>query len=209
MRVAIYLRSTQHSAPEAIAQQIQFMRDLIFKNGDDFFRIYHDKGPVFGENRPAYRALLADAQHGRFEKLLFWELKQLSQQNSSKTLALLDRLSTWGIVYTSCSEPQIDSSHLLRGIILPIIGILARQDSIYISECTRTGLQRQQRQRTPGPKGNTALGRPIVEFDEERAKNLRYGKQPKTLQEIAQIVGVSKSTIHRFFATGRKSKKQS
>ena len=207
MRTAIYMRSTRHEGlkdqgSKIAEQQLQFMRDLVLKNGDEIARVYSDKGLAFGEDRPAYAEMLRDAQQGRYDKLIFWELKQLSQQNASKTIALLYKLSTWGIAYISCTEPQFDSSRMLKEIILPIIETLGRQDSVYIGERTRAGIERQRRGQKPGPAGRIRLGRPPVRFDVELVRNMRYRQNPpKSLEEIAAICGVSKTTIHRFLAS--------
>jgi DNA invertase Pin-like site-specific DNA recombinase len=80
--------------------------------------------------------------------------------------------------------------------------------SAKISKGTKEGLTRQRLKGTPGPGGRLGPGRPEAEFDEEKARRLRATVPPHPYSKIAQLCGVSKATIIRFFGAAKKAEKK-
>jgi DNA invertase Pin-like site-specific DNA recombinase len=137
---------------------------------------------------------------------VFWALEQLSRQNAGHAVQLLDKLSRWSIGFCSYTEQHLDSCHILKETVTSILATLVHQNSVYLSEQTRVGIERQQKTKKRGPSGRLGPGRPPVEFDKEKAIDLRSKK--RSYDTIAAICGVSKATISRFFKQKRQQEKE-
>jgi DNA invertase Pin-like site-specific DNA recombinase len=206
MRVAIYSRASINDVPSSIDQQIQHMKAIILRNGWKTVKVYRDLFTMPGSDLPEHRQMLLDAKQHCFDILFFWTLEQLSHQNARRTMLLLDKLHRLGIGFCSYTEPHLDSCHDLKEVVPSVIATLMHQDSIYIGQKTRIGLQRQRKTQTRGPHGRLGPGRPDANFDQDLAKSLRLKKY--SYADIAVNCGVSTSTIFRFFHTKVSGKKQ-
>jgi len=196
VRVAIYAHVPAREGAPAAEEQIAAMRAAAARDGWEVVRTYCDTVPLAQAFRPEHEQMLADAQDHLFDALLFWNLESLSPHNASRTLALLDRLSSESIRFCSYSEPALDSCHLLREAVVSLVALFLQQDRVYIARRTLAGLEQQRQTQKPGPAGRVAPGRPPVDFDRAKAEQLR-GRA--SYQQIAQSCGVSKATIARYF----------
>lgn len=208
MRGAIYSRVSAKDSPKDADQEIQQMQAMAFQNGCKTVRVYRDSIAIPGAEQPDYRQMLLDAKQHHFDVLYFWALKQLSHQNATRTMTLLHQLSRWGIEFFSYTEPHLNSCHASKEVVTSIIATLLQQDSVYIGEQTRKGLERQRKTHKRGPKGQLGPGRPPVKFDQEVVRNLRSGSKPMSYGAIASLCGVSKATIYRFFQEIEAAKKE-
>jgi DNA invertase Pin-like site-specific DNA recombinase len=145
--------------------------------------------------------MLLDAKQHHFDALIFWTLNQLTRQNANNTILLLHKLSCWNVGFCSYTERHLDSCHTSRETVFAIIALLVEQNSVYIGEKTRIGIEKQQQMHTPGPNGRFGPGRPPAVFDQERAQELRA--RGKSYTTIATVCGVSKATISRYFKEAR------
>jgi len=197
MRVAIYSCTPIKDDPHIAETQIQRMEELVLRYGWRTTHIYRDLVTSPGAERDAYKKMLLDAKQHHFDVLIFWALNQLTRQNANNTILLLHKLSCWKIGFRSYTERHLDSCQASPQAVPSIIAILVEQNSIYISEKTRIGIEKQRQTQTPGPKGRLGPGRPPAVFDQERAQELRAKGKSYTI--IATVCGVSKATISRFF----------
>lgn len=193
MRSVIYLRISEQDTLQSSRKQLREMQALIAKYGWKNIHIYRDTAGS-KTDRTGYQKMLSDAQEHRFDVLVFWSLDQI-QHGLRNTMLLLQKLSSWDVVFCSCTEPHLDSCH--SQAITSILDSMAQQNHAHISKRTLAGLKRQQQTGQPGPKGYTAPGRPKITFNRERA--LAWRKNNKSYAEIALACGVSKATIQRFF----------
>jgi DNA invertase Pin-like site-specific DNA recombinase len=78
------------------------------------------------------------------------------------TLQHLARLGSYGVRFRSFKEPYLDSWGLWGDAIIAILGTIAKQERIWISERVRAGLERA---RVTGTRTGRQIGRPVVVFD--------------------------------------------
>lgn len=142
-------------------------------------------GGTDAAQRPGLDRVLGMARRREFDILLFWSLDRLTREGSRKTIQYLAMLDDAGVDWHSFSEPYISSLGIFKDAIIAILGALARQEKVRISERTMAGLERTRR-------NGTRLGRPrtsparLVEARE-------YREQGLSLVEIGQRMGVSRA----------------
>jgi DNA invertase Pin-like site-specific DNA recombinase len=82
------------------------------------------------------------AEAHRFDCLLFWSLDRLTREGTFATLQYLRRLSDLGIKFKSYTEQYIDSLGIFSDAIIGILGAIAAQERVRISDRTKAGLER-------------------------------------------------------------------
>jgi DNA invertase Pin-like site-specific DNA recombinase len=127
--------------------------------------------------------------------VLFWSLDRFSREGVRETLNHLERLTSYGVNWRSFTEQYLDSCGIFRDAVLGILATIAKQERVRLSERTLAGLAKARKEGRIG-------GRPRVVVD--RLKVDRLAKAGKSLTEIAQAVGTSKSTVHRILTTERR-----
>ena len=201
MRLAIYVHVSERDGAQIAEEQLLQMKAMGARDGWELYRVFYDTVPFGEEERPEYQQMLSDAEEHLFDALLFWTLESLCPQNTSQTLALLHKLSEWGVCFCSYKEQHLNSCHLLRDAVISLIATFTRQDGVYIGHRTKAGLIRQQKAQKAGPAGRLGPGRPTKEFDREKARTLHAADV--SYEKIAKACGVSKATIARFFKSGK------
>jgi len=74
-----------------------------------------------------------------------------------KLLQHLNRLSSYGVGFRSFTEPYLDSCGIFKDAVIAILGTIAKQERVRISERVRAGLDRAKSQ---GTKSGKPIGRP-------------------------------------------------
>jgi DNA invertase Pin-like site-specific DNA recombinase len=120
--------------------------------------------------------------------VLFWSLDRFSREGVREALNHLERLASYGVNYRSFTEQYLDFCGIFKDAVLGILATIAKQERVRLSERTLAGLERARKEGRIG-------GRRRVIVD--RAKVERLAKAGKSLTDIAQAVGASKSTVHR------------
>lgn len=206
MRVGVYIRVSKEDGSQAPENQLQQMQGMIAGEQWQVYKVYRDCMSGKSDNRPAFQAMLADAEKRRFDVLLFWSLDRLSRQGALSTLLLLDRLSNMGIGFRSYTEQYLDSCHIFKDAVISILATIAKQERIRISERTKAGLERQKATKSPGPKGYLGPGRPVASFDGEKVRELHA--RGESLGAIARECGVAKTTVYRFLQENNDNQKE-
>lgn len=186
MRVAVYVHVPREDGIETAEDRLRRLEDMASRDGWRVSSVYCDQVSLGNEERPEYERMILDAEQHRFDVLLFWALENLSSLNSSRSLALLHKLSEWGIRFCAYKDQHLNTCHSLKDQVVSLIATFAQQDNVYISRRTIAGL-----------KGKSGVGRPEIKFDEEKAKRLY--EQEVDYGKIAKQCDVSASTIQRFF----------
>lgn len=102
MRTAAYARYSSENQREAsIDDQLRDARALCSRTGLSAPRVYSDS-EISGErrDRPGYVALMRDAQVGRIDTLVLWDLKRLSR--GADLPQVLERLKFWRVRVVTC-----------------------------------------------------------------------------------------------------------
>ena len=105
----------------------------------------------------------------------------------------LSRLSELGIGYRSFTEEYVSTLGVFGDVIISLLATLAKQEAIRVSERTKAGLERARSQGRVG-------GRPRATVTREQVERLHQGG--KSLNAIANELGVGKSTVHRLLQAG-------
>jgi DNA invertase Pin-like site-specific DNA recombinase len=163
MKVAIYARvSTDDKGQDPLNQLLQ-LRDFASKQpGWAVMREYVDRASGKTADRREFQAMLREGARHKFDVLLFWSLDRLTREGTWMTLCYLRQLTAAGVKYKSLTEQYIDSLGPFSEAIVGIIGAVAQQERIRLSERTKAGMARA------------------------RAAGKRFGPQPKNVN-VAQL----------------------
>ena len=129
---------------------------------------------------------MRDASRHRFDVLLFWSLDRLTREGTFKTLCYLRQLSASGVRFKSYTEQYIDSLGPFAEAIIGIIGAIAQQERLRISERTKAGMARVR-------ASGKHIGRPPKACDLARARRLRDKGESYTA--IAKELNLSRALI--------------
>jgi DNA invertase Pin-like site-specific DNA recombinase len=187
-RVALYARVSTKYKRQETENQLAQLRQFCESQHWTVLREYVDKATGKHSDREQFQCLFADASQRQFDVVLFWSLDRFSREGVRETLNHLERLDSYGVGYRSFTEQYLDSCGIFKDAVLAILAVIAKQERVRLSERTLAGLARARKEGRVG-------GRPRVVCD--RVKVQRLHQAGKSLGEIAAVVGVSKSSVHR------------
>lgn len=187
--VVIYSRVS--TGGQDCENQLAQLRQYAASQGWEVVGEYTDvvSGSASANARKGLGTVLTLAHRHKFDLLLYWSLDRLSREGSRKTIELLTRLEACGVQWHSYTEPYLSSLGIFGDAIIALLGALAKQERVRISERTKAGLEQA---RARGQR----LGRPpcdAVKVQEARSRRL----QGQSFSEIGQAVGLSRSRVHQ------------
>ena len=170
IRTAIYARvSTADGRQEAenqLAELRRFAKTQQWKIAAEY--LDHESGGR--ADRVEFRRMFADAAQRKFDVRLFWALDRLTRQGALETLRYLDQLSSYGVGFRSFTEPYLDSCGMFKDAVIAILGVIAKQERVRISERARAGLRRA---RARGTRSGNPIGRPKIVFVRYKVAEMR------------------------------------
>ncbi len=189
-RVAIYARVSTVNHGQDVSMQTRELRQFAEARGWNVAGEYIDAG-VSGakDSRPELNRLMGDAHKRRFDVVCVWRFDRFAR-SVSHLLRALETFKALGIDFVSYSE-QMDTSTPAGKMVFTVLGAVAELERSLIVERVRAGL------RNARAKGKT-LGRPRVSMDAAKAGRLR--EQGRSIREIADELGVSRSLVHKTLA---------
>jgi DNA invertase Pin-like site-specific DNA recombinase len=146
------------------------------------------------DRRPALDKLMADAHKRKFDVVVCWRFDRFAR-SVSHLLRALETFNALGVAFVSLSE-NVDTTTPTGKMIFTVLGAVAELERSLIVERVRAGLRNA---RAKGKK----LGRPRVTVDTARITRLR--EQGRTIREIADELGYSRSLVHKTLANGESS----
>jgi len=190
MRVAIYARVSTMNHGQDVNLQLRELRQFAEMRGWSAAGEYVDNG-VSGakDSRPELNRLMADAGKRRFDIVAVWRFDRFAR-STSHLLRALEQFRALGIDFVSFAE-NVDTSTPTGKMIFTVLGAVAELERSLIAERVRAGL------RNARAKGRT-LGRPRVVVDTVGIGRLR--SQGRTVREIANELGYSRSLVHKTLA---------
>lgn len=195
LRCGVYLRvSTKDGSQDTENQR----RELMGYADSQQWQIvaeYIDHESGGSATRAGFRQMMRDAAMRRFDVLLFWSLDRLTREGPCETLQYLNTLSSPGVGYRSFTEAYLDTCGIFKEAIIALLGTIAKQERLRISERVRAGLE-TARQR--GTKTGRPIGRPKVIFRRDEVVRLRAQGVPWT--RIAIQMGAGITTVRRAYA---------
>jgi len=191
-RVAIYARVSTVNHGQDVTVQTRELRQFAEARGWQIAGEYIDAG-VSGakDSRPELNRLMADAHKRRFDVVCVWRFDRFAR-SVSHLLRALETFKALGIDFVSYSE-QMDTSTPAGKMVFTVLGAVAELERSLIVERVRAGLRNA---RANGKK----LGRPRVSVDAARIGRLHA--QGRTVREIADELGYSRSLVHKTLANG-------
>ena len=189
-RVAIYARVSTTTHGQDVGLQTRELRQFAEARGWLVAAEYVDQG-VSGakDSRPELNRLMADAHKRRFDVVCVWRFDRFAR-SVSHLLRALETFKALGIDFVSYSE-QMDTSTPAGKMVFTVLGAVAELERSLIVERVRAGL------RNAKAKGKK-LGRPRVVVDAARIIRLRA--QGRSIREIADELGYSRSLVHKTLA---------
>src|ERR1700688_948652 len=187
MKAAIYARVSTVNHGQSPEMQTRELREYAARRGWEVIGEYVDKG-ISGakEKRPELDRLMADAHRRKFDAVVVWKFDRFAR-SVSHLLRALENFQALGISFVSLSE-QMDTTTPTGKMVFTVLGAVAELERSLIVERVRAGL------RNARAKGKT-LGRPRVAVDGARIGRLRA--QGRSMREIAQELGCSRSLVHK------------
>lgn len=169
-------------------QKLDLQTDALEKEGCT--QIFYDEGLSGGlVRRPGLDAALSALN--KHDTLVVWRLDRLGR-SLQHLIEIVASLGAKNINFKSLNE-SIDTTTAGGELIFHIMGALAQFERKLTSERTKAGLEATKRR---GKK----LGRPF-NLTKEQIKHARDVtlKGDQTVSEMAKILGVHRSTLHRAF----------
>lgn len=188
MKIAIYARISTNGQKQDTENQLVPLREWASRLGGEVITEYIDHASGAKGDRKALLTLFEDAHKRKFDVLLIWALDRISREGIVKMTSYLETFKRYGVRVLSHQEPWLDTSGPVSELLTAIFGWVASQERARIKERIVAGLDRAK------AKGKT-LGRPEANFSVKKAIELR--ESGKNLREIADLLGVGKSTLSR------------
>lgn len=187
LRVALYGRVSTDDKGQDPQNQLRQLHEFSGKqDGWTVTHVYTDHATGKNGDRDQFRAMMKDANRRKFDVLLFWSLDRLTREGTFKTLCYLRQLSAAGVKYKSLTEQYIDSLGVFSEAIVGIIGAIAEQERLRISERTKAGMARVA-------ATGKHCGRPRAQVDIARLRRLR--EKGTTINAIAKRMKLSRAVV--------------
>jgi DNA invertase Pin-like site-specific DNA recombinase len=190
MRAAIYARVSTADGRQEINNQLAELRRFAESQDWEIAAEYIDHESGSRADRAEFRKMFSDAAQRKFDVLLFWALDRLTREGALETLQYLNQLSSHGVGFRSFREPYLDSCGMFKDAVIAILGVIAKQERVRISERVSAGLNRA---RAKGTRSGKPIGRPRAVFRRDHALDLR--RKGLSWREIARKLGVGMTTV--------------
>jgi DNA invertase Pin-like site-specific DNA recombinase len=184
MKTAIYSRVSTDK--QDAVNQLNGLRKLVADMGWELVVEFVDTATGGNSDREAFQRMFEAAERGEFQKVVFWSLDRLTREGVLETLQHLKRLEKAGVGYKSMQERELDTDSPFKDVFIALRAAMAKEEKKRIIERTKAGLA------TARSRGVVLGNRPVA-VDLAELRRLRAGGL--TVRKIADILGVSKSTI--------------
>jgi len=192
MKAAIYTRVSTKDKGQDTANQLQQLREFCATQGWTITHEYEDHESGGKAERAQFQLMMAEAAKGQFDLVVFWALDRFTREGALATLQHFSWLDGQGVGFRSFTEPYLDSCGIFKDAVIAILGTIAKQEQVRISERVRAGLHRAK---TQGTRSGKPIGRPRVVFGRDQARQLRA--QGSSWGMIARRLGVSVASVRR------------
>ncbi|EDM26156.1 Resolvase-like protein [Lentisphaera araneosa HTCC2155] len=184
MRTAIYCRVS--TSDQTTENQVYAIEKYCHLRDIQKVELYEDIVSGAQESREGLERLRNDIRKGRFKTLIVWKLDRLAR-SSMHLLELLSFFQKHGVSFVSVTE-NVDTVSAAGKMLVTFLGAIAEFERELIRERVHAGLERARHNKVK-------LGRPRRGFDLKKALRLRA--EGMGYDEIAKLVGASKSTVYR------------
>lgn len=188
LKVALYSRVSTDDKGQDPVNQLRQLREFSASQGWAIIEEYTDRATGKNGDRAQFQRMMKDAGRHKFDVLLFWSLDRLTREGTFKTLCYLRQLTAAGVKYKSYTEQYIDSLGIFSDAIVGIIGAIAEQERVRISERTKAGMARV---RATGKH----IGRPRGGQDINLARARKLRSEGLSITAIAKRMKLSRAMV--------------
>jgi len=175
-----------------VDQNLELQRDALEKAGCE--RVFEDHISGASSERPGWAKATTALREG--DTLVVWRLDRLGR-SLKHLIDIVNELHARGVGFKSLNE-NIDTTNPGGRLVFHIFGALAEFERELIRERTQAGLAAA---RARGRKG----GRPRkLSARQVATARMLLGDSNRTVTEVAELLGVSRTTIYRYMALGKK-----
>lgn len=200
--VAIYIRvSTLDQAKEgySLDAQEKILRKWCGEHKYDVYDLYADRGISAKdiEHRPDMTRLLQDAEHHKFDLVLFWALSRFTR-SVSDLYSTLAKFAKWNIAMTSYTE-SFDTTSPMGRAMIGIIGVFAQLERELTSERVSAAMleRAEQGKRTCSEVlGYDRLGKDSLCINETEAEYVRFCFEQYLLRKNLTEVASAANKLH-------------
>jgi len=188
--VCLYARVSTRDKGQDTENQLLQLRQFCKQQGWTVVQEYVDQKTGRTSDREAFQRLFQDAYQKRFQMVLFWALDRFSREGATDTLQHLRKLSNYGVQWKSFTEQYIDSAGMFGEVIISLLAVLAKQESVRRSERASAAYAKLKSQ------GRTDhLGRKRLVVDRRKIFEMAAGGM--STRAIAAKLKISHTSIHR------------
>ena len=183
-RIAIYSRVSTDK--QDTTNQLTDLRAFAEKQGWNVVLEFIDTATGGTSDREQFQLMFQAAERHEFDTLLFWSTDRLTREGTLETLQHLRRLEEAGVGFRSLTEQYLDSTGIMKDVVLALLATMAKQEKVRISERTKAGLAVA---RSRGVK----LGRPTRIFDVQKASQMLANGMSK--RQVSRSLNIPLSTL--------------
>jgi DNA invertase Pin-like site-specific DNA recombinase len=190
MKTALYARVSTSDKGQDPEMQLRELREYCERRGWTVFAEYVDVG-VSGakDSRPQLNKLMADAKQRRFDAILVWKLDRFGR-SLKHLVSALGEFEALGVAFASLRD-SFDLTTPAGRLMFNMVASFAEFERDLIRERVKAGIANR---RSKGFR----VGRKPVLVDSARLRALRL--EGRTIREIADALGVSRSLVHKTLA---------
>jgi putative DNA-invertase from lambdoid prophage Rac len=178
-KVAIYTRVS--TGKQDWENQLRILKEYAAKMEWEVVAIYSETISGKEADRPEFKIMMQRAQKREFDAILVWALDRFTREGTGKVWHYITELNNWKVKFISYQEPYFNTDNeMVRDVLFSIMGALAKQERIKISERTKAGLAMAR-------KRGAIFGRPDVKH-KCNTKIIDLYKQGVSMRHIAQQV---------------------
>ena len=195
MKCAIYARVSTKDKGQDTRNQLEQLRSYCDKQGWEIVNEFIDEKSGKNGDRDQFKRMMDRAYQREFDLVMFWSLDRFSREGAFETLQYLKRLDSHGIAFKSFTEQYLDGTGIFKDAIIAILGALANQERVRLSERVTAGLERARKEGRVG-------GRPRKNYERDKgAQRIRQMREEgQSIREIADELCCAKSHVQRVCA---------
>lgn len=169
-RIALYGRVSTKDKGQDVENQLLQLRSYAAHQGWSIVGEYVDHRSGRTAERDAFQRMFQDAYQKKFDVVIFWALDRFSREGATDTLVHLRKLTSYGVQWKSLTEQYVDSAGIFGEVIISLLAVLAKQESVRRSERASAAYQRLKVQ------GKTDhLGRKRLVVDRDHIREMAAG----------------------------------
>ena len=196
MRVALYARVSTRDKDQNPENQLILLRREAERAGDTIAKEYIDEESGGTEKRPAFQAMLRDAEKRRFDLVRVFALDRFSRQGIEAVFSHLSHLQQCGVQFWSYSEPLMNSMGTMTPLFTAVFAWAAAYNNQRHSENVRLGHARKRAEVEASGEQYRHGRRPVEE--EVTTKVRELAAQGLSQRKIAAELDVSVGTVNKY-----------